>query len=269
MIWIWIAIGVVVVLAAAGMSAMANYRHRYRLDYGMLRASVDGALRDAKPGDSVLVRTVGGLCNRLRLVFSVLAEAQRKGVSLRVIWVPDQECNGHFLDVFEPVPGVEFVEDSFINMLLPMAIESYLASGPRDYSRLVPVEPVRQRVQTLLHELGRPFVAMHLRRTDLATLGANADLNDDKFEKVVRDENPSHKFYLATDNAATQSGFLAKFPGRIVVNKPIANSGALRQTGLDHAVVDLFTCAQSDRFVGTNNSSFSQEIQSLSKFVRK
>ena len=262
-------VGVVVAAVALFLTITTLRRYSQRLDQNALHESVERALRSSKPGDSVLVRTVGGLCNRLRLVFSVLAKARKLGVSLRVIWVPDSECNGHFLDVFEPVPDIQFVGDSWVHALLPLAIESYLAVGDRDYSRLVPVEPVRTRVKALLQDLGRPFAAMHLRRTDLALLGKNDDLHDDKFETVVRDENPSHKIYLATDNADTQTKFLRNFPGRIVVNKPIEKqAGSRRQTGLDHAVVDLFTCAHSDRFVGTKNSSFSQEIEALAKFVR-
>ena len=54
------------------------------------------------------VRAFGGLANRLRVVLSWRATFGE----LEVVWRPDGEiAHGRFLDVFEPLNGVTFVDE--------------------------------------------------------------------------------------------------------------------------------------------------------------
>ena len=73
----------------------------------------------------------------------------------------------------------------------------------------------------------------------------------------------SSRVYLATDNADTQSVFLAHYRGRIRIGRKISHKGALRQTSLFDAAVDLLTCAAAEVFKGSYSSSFSDTIAHL------
>ena len=50
-----------------------------------------------------------GLCNRLRVVLSYRQVAQREARRLVVVWQRDMQCNGEFLDCFQPLAGVRFL----------------------------------------------------------------------------------------------------------------------------------------------------------------
>jgi hypothetical protein len=54
---------------------------------------------------------VGGLCNRLALLDSVLALGRTLGRPVRLIWLLRPELNARFGDLFEPVPGLTQVVD--------------------------------------------------------------------------------------------------------------------------------------------------------------
>jgi hypothetical protein len=52
----------------------------------------------------------GGLCNRLRVIDSGVGLARELGLTLRVIWQANAECNCRFSRLFELVPGISIVE---------------------------------------------------------------------------------------------------------------------------------------------------------------
>ena len=76
---------------------------------------------------------------------------------------------------------------------------------------------------------------------------------------------PPHVF-LATDNTSTQRVFAAhpSCAARVCALPPLEASSALRQTTLQEAAVDLYTCAAADGpFKGSRASSFSDTILHL------
>lgn len=58
----------------------------------------------------VQVKPRGGLCNKLRVVFSYYEYALSINSDLNVIWEKSEVCPGYFLDYFEPIPRVHFVK---------------------------------------------------------------------------------------------------------------------------------------------------------------
>ena len=58
----------------------------------------------------IIKAITGGLNNRLRQVFSYYNYTQKHNLHLTVIWVTNKECNGFFLDYFEPVTGITFLK---------------------------------------------------------------------------------------------------------------------------------------------------------------
>ena len=63
----------------------------------------------AAKGKKLVVVAQGGLCNRLRVVLSVLAFARGRGdVACEVVWNATRECRARFDELFEPVEAPSF-----------------------------------------------------------------------------------------------------------------------------------------------------------------
>lgn len=64
------------------------------------------------------VAAQGGLCNRLRVLLSTLAFAEREQVPTRLVWHPDWQCEAYFDELFAPIesPWLRIVEGSFLDL---------------------------------------------------------------------------------------------------------------------------------------------------------
>jgi hypothetical protein len=60
----------------------------------------------------------GGLANRLRTVLGFRLVASLCDAELLVCWKPSPACPGHFLDVFEPIAGVSFIDEDETTALI-------------------------------------------------------------------------------------------------------------------------------------------------------
>lgn len=241
---------------------------------------------EAQPGNPLVIVAVEGLCNRLRATLSYRIVAHEQGRPLHVVWRRDDYCPGYFLDVFLPIPGVRFFKSppggkpiSSLHTATDThpSIKATEAEA-RSYACLHPCDSVRAAVAAQLQALGPRFAAMHVRRTDLFTaIPATEHTKDSEFEawadgyvpRANERRAPKHsegmRLFVATDNAETQQHFLSLYGSTTAkVQQPIKVSGALRQTGLVEAVVDLFVAAAApDGFMGSHYSSFSDAIRFL------
>jgi len=61
----------------------------------------------------LLITASSGLANRLRVLnaFMWLAIHYYGGIQIVMVWEVNNECPGHFLDVFSPVPGIIFITE--------------------------------------------------------------------------------------------------------------------------------------------------------------
>lgn len=66
------------------------------------------------------VTALGGLCNRIRVIFSALAVQRETGVQVRLVWHPDWQCEARFSDLFEPIrqEGFEVVDGNFFDVVM-------------------------------------------------------------------------------------------------------------------------------------------------------
>lgn len=208
------------------------------------------------------VRCDNGLCNRLVVIFSHLKKARKNNENLIVYWLVNQECNGHFLDVFEEIPDVTFTNNSnncdFIGWKPCVGFEP---SKFFVYQELKVIDKIKNQINNLVSFMNDDYVAIHVRRTD--KVGVNNLTSDLKFVEFI--ERFDKKVFLATDNLRTQEKFKNIFGDRIVVSSEIFLSNQLRQTSLEIAVIDLFTCIKSKSFLGTNSSCFSNFINQFRK----
>lgn len=217
-------------------------------------------------GDTLRLKAVGGLCNRLQAILSYRAVYG----NIDVIWESsDVVSHAQFTDVFEPVEGVRFITGQWDRedwAICPNAPADWVSL----HALLKPLSPIAERITTIQNALGPYYLAVHARRTDHTPL-----VTDLIKDQCTTDEDlrnfiitwPLGPVYLATDNGDTQKQWLAN--PKVVVGHSL--QGTEKQGLDDHhrngtlaeAVVDLFVCSNATRFMGTKHSSFSETIERL------
>lgn len=216
--------------------------------------------------ESYLVQPTGGLCNYLRVVFSHWLYCKKEGIPLTVIWEVTSECNGFFLDYFEPLEGVTFLKE---NSGLPVTYsgnrwqQEYNPYQRFIYEGLKPLPWLQEKINAKKVMLGN-YVSVHIRRTDHVWL-AKAEYHytsDDEFIEFIK-MYPNENLYIATDNRLTQDQFHALFHDKMLATDFIESSDSLRQTNIEQAILDIFVCANSLHFKGSGFSSFSATIYQM------
>lgn len=174
-------------------------------------------------------------------------------------------ANGRFLDVFEPIEGLEFVESGATEKVW------WAADGPdtwhRHYKLLRPTAALRERISGIREAIG-PYDAMHVRRTDhvLHSQQYGGITPDSHFLTWARQR--SSPVFLATDNAETRRVMLDGIGSRLIYQGPMSDSYAYRHesqrfNSIADAVVDLFVCVAAEDFIGSAFSSFTDLIHHL------
>lgn len=223
--------------------------------------------------DTIAIKTIYGLCNRLRCVFSYLLYARSIGKKLKVYWPSDWGCNGFFLDYFQPVDGVEFFREDFLNgakydVCTQYWHEDYDPSLHFLYSPLKLLPSLDHEVKKYIKSLNK-YCSVHIRQTDFIRMAKKHDLplvtNEDFIEEIHRLDSINHYnyIYLATDNRFSQTALEKIFPQKLKYYDRIQRKNSFRHTSLEHAILDIYICANSQTFIGTQGSSFSQLIQQL------
>jgi len=213
-----------------------------------------------------------GLCNRLRAVLSYRQIAQSQALQLLVVWCRDDQCNGEFLDCFAPLPGVRFTRQLPHWAPAPERINHChvaIKDTPAEtesYAALLPCSSLRAAIDARVREC-TPFVAVHIRRTDMSVLATtqpngrySVETTDAAFDAFL-EEFPHYNVYIATDCGHTQARFSKRYERRMKATvRPRYERRRWRQTTLMDAVIDLYMCAASEHFMGSYGSSFSDTI---------
>ena len=287
--------------------------------------SDDMAAKVSSP-DSIaplIVRSMYGMGNQLRVLLSYRAAANAKGRALVLHWQPDAACPGKFRDFYEPLDGCLVVDSLHelgqfrkewgnLGSHLPYtAIEATANVHPdiegtqqeaEMWRDLTPNAAVKAAVDERIRQIGRDFIAVHVRRTDHKIGGHRHEhrrTTDQSFYDWIDCQPRDLPIFVATDNKHTQERFVQRYGShRIKGIKPItkafeplvngvvdraaisgkvgdAGGGVIsndiafrcedvhRHTPLFDAVVDIFTCVQAKAFKGSFYSSFSDAIMRL------
>lgn len=195
------------------------------------------------------------------MVFSYLLKARSEGSVLEVCWPIDQECNGHFLDVFHPLKDMVFTDDdSDLDFYGFEPCPGY--GNVSDYSELTPLDSVLGRVRELRSKMSR-YSAVHVRRTDkLDPIKAPWFVNtEDVIFFDFIDLQVHRSVFLASDCRETQEAFKRRYGDRMFFSSEIKPSENLRQTSLFYAVADLLLCIRAEAFFGTPKSGFTKFIE--------
>lgn len=215
------------------------------------------------------VLCINGLCDRLAMVFSYFKKAKKNKEELTVCWPIDKNCNGHFLDIFEPVNGIKFTD----NPKNPdfhgwYPLEEFNPKKQFIYDDLRLKKNIDQKITDLRKSMGN-YIAVHVRRTDkldplIAPWFKNIE-NDEFFSFIDNQKKDYNKIFLACDCRETQNEFEENYGDKISYYSKITPSDSLRQTSLEIAAIDLFTCIHASNFFGTKLSGYSELIYQFRK----
>jgi len=208
-----------------------------------------------------------GLCNKLQVVLSYLYKANLENKKLKIYWIIDDECPDIFSNLFQPIDNVEFVyvnadEDIYDYNTYQKENQEYIFAGYYQYLKPLPeIQDVIDNYKKLLNsDVG--YISCHIRKTD--SLSIYDHLQDKVYMDFIDQYDSKLKIYIATDNKDTQDIFKNVYGDRLVI-KEIIPSNNLRQTSLQDAVIDIYVCAGSTYFMGTNGSTFTNTIDFIAK----
>ena len=229
----------------------------------------------------IIIQPIGGLCNRLRFIFSFMHKFklydEKNDNILIVIWKPDKYCPGYIHSFFLKIKNVEFVNsyENNRNILSNKLASSYFNINYLDKISLFLNEDIFKKIRKIISKkLHNRYVAIHIRRTDLqenlkkSQKRINRIITDEQYIKFIKDANIKN-IYLATDNINTQQTFMKLYKDRLIVYSEIKDVKNIRKTNLEHALIDLFICGSSNKFRGSYYSSYSNFIRLMQKICEK
>lgn len=236
------------------------------------------------------------MCNRLRAIDSAIILSKKIDKKLIIIWENNNDLGVNFKDLFEDIKNVKIVaqcpknisfflqkktwlkllnktlvlntEISTLNIKLLFKSKTFLNElkryryiyfetehaflYPENFKMFKPLEVIRKTVNK-----NEVLIGLHIRRTDhvYAILNSTTDI----FIKTIKKEleqNPTTKFYLATDDLEIKSILLGMFKNKIITNN--FELSRLSLNGVQSAVVDLFSLASCIKIYGSLGSSFSE-----------
>lgn len=139
----------------------------------------------------ITINPSGGLCNRMRALDSALALGRAASVPVRLAWSINADLGCPFLELFEPIPGLESVESKIENT----AVTSQTTTDFREIAkRLKPlvgfVKNVRKTLKAIRNagsagrELGREDTLYYSDKPEkLTALASRYDLRIETFER--------------------------------------------------------------------------------------
>lgn len=213
----------------------------------------------------ITIKPTGGLCNYLRVIFSYYEYARSIISELNIIWIISEACPGYFLDYFEPIPYMNFIESIEKDVKI-----DYTGCGTKEnfkpkYEKLKLKPYLEEIVSDKLDILNKNYISLHIRRTDHIILAKkfNKYTDDEEFINFIDTSDNNKNIYIATDNEITYNKFMTNYPNRIKFDYHNTNNNSLRKTSLQDAIIDIYMCVYSDNFKGSGWSSFSDLIKTL------
>ena len=226
--------------------------------------------------NTITIMPSSGLSNRLRTVLGYVNVINATNKHLLVIWLPDAQCNGYFLDYFLPIDNVTFTMKTqekvdYTGQSSPEAIASYYRlTVPKSIYNILKLTPeLESKIDNFVkkHNI-KNCVGIHVRRTDLTGNLFNNFLNgsnpDEDFCRYINKNSHNQPFFLATDNPDTQQFYIKKYGNRVIFFSLLYHNNNLRKSSLENAIIDIYLLSYCRKIKGTNNSTFTE----IAKFIR-
>jgi hypothetical protein len=115
------------------------------------------------------------------------------------------------------------------------------------------------KLQKRIDKISKGFenvIGIHIRRTDNVVSILNSP--DEKFFVRIDsllENNPSQRFFLATDDNSVKNTYERRYGDHIATNRFDLSRNTLE--GMENAVVDLWSLARCQRIIGSSHSTYS------------
>jgi hypothetical protein len=243
----------------------------------------------------LVLRPVGGLCNRMLAIASAIQLSKDSNQSLKIIWERNAMLNACFSDLFKPlVPGIPLVETQSNQTLIERAWKRLLhlgyskviylttlttnqisASSISNHQKIliyganrfyelgnlselfIPQDDLSREIAAQKKRLGASAIGLHIRRTDHSHSISKSptSLFADRIDAEIK-INPEALFFLATDDPEEETFLLRKYPNKIITH-PKKTLDRNEKEGIKDALVDLLCLAHCVKIYGSYYSSFS------------
>ncbi len=257
----------------------------------------------------LIIQPSGGLCNRIRVINSAYELAKKRKDSLIVLWLVNDELGCTFESLFQPVKDIKIInihskwniKKIFYQLTANTKVNNsdiennktdgvlhedfYKKLGKRtfistwehfypssDYRFFKPANEIQSKINAITKDFGDSCVGVHIRRTDHTWAIESSSSNGfaDAIEKEISN-NPSARFYVATDDIKEENFLRDKFGSKIISNQ---NKTLNRNSvdGMHDALIDLMCLASTTKIFGSYFSSFTDiaaDINGIEKIVVK
>jgi hypothetical protein len=132
------------------------------------------------------------------------------------------------------------------------------------YSHFKPVPELQDKIDGIASKFSNT-IGLHIRRTDHRESIAHSGI--DKFIVLIDKHiaaNAQATFFVATDDAETETHLKNKFGERIITRKKTSYARN-NEKGIQDAVVDLYCLSKTKKIYGSFRSSFSQVAGDISR----
>ena len=148
----------------------------------------------------ITIVPTGGLCNKLRVIFTYYMFAKAQNKLLYVIWEEDEECPGYFLDYFEQVDGIIFDKTNSRKLNIDYKGAQRKAKYFPNYENLKLNQYLKEKITSRIELLNNNYIAVHIRRTDHTELakGKGIYTSDETFFKFIDEDKQACNLYIAT-----------------------------------------------------------------------
>jgi len=212
----------------------------------------------------ITVHAKSGLSNKIRVILSYLYRANKEGKKLKIIWLVDDECPEIYSNLFEPIENMTVISVNTNYDYTTWDVDNNEYINNKYLKLLKPLPQIQSIIDSNKSKLGDKYISCHIRRTDALSHPVHKIKSEKEYMDFIDKYNSSMKIYIATDNKETQDKFLDKYGDRLLMKK-IIPSDKLRQTSIQDALIDIYTCAEAEYFMGSIGSSFSDLINELRK----
>lgn len=236
--------------------------------------------------------SVGGLCNRMRVMASVMELAEELGCRPFFFWVRMPDMNASFHELFKNFPAtvvvvkragrvfkaIDFIKRHWKGTIID---DNYVYSNIKrkgnewkeslrgqsvlvhtcenltyteNYNSFIPVESILSKTDK---RIDIDTVGVHIRRTDneKSLIYSPTEAFIDAMNKELS-SNPNTKFYLATDDDAEEN-YLKSIYGEKILTYKKRTIDRNDPLGIEDALIDLTNLSNCRKILGSYFSSFS------------
>jgi len=252
-----------------------------------------GLCRAPDAGSIVTYRVYAGMCNRFRAHYLAELVAQKIGRSVFPAWIETRLFASDGFDILDGIPSkmAGFSLPNYCLLGLNHIISgAYVEMAQRNVNRLIvldfdaqwinfnasrstidtnfPVKfPIREDVlataRSLIAELSRPCLAVHIRQTDFLEIGKPMNYFEKRIMELIneRQQDRFKTLLIASDDLVDLSTETQGQFEHVFVLTPTFSRW---QIGVaKEALTHLLVLAAADAFIGSPKSSFSEFVQAL------